>query len=137
MICDDIVEVTRGYVDTPFRHQGRVPGEALDCAGTLVCSATECGLRVIDIPGYSRRPALGLMESTLDAQPCLRRVYRTPICGDLLLMKFTSEPQHVALCAGETLIHAYEAVGKVCEHGFSDEWRDRVVRVYEFIEASE
>lgn len=137
MISEQIVAVARSYVGTPFRHQGRLPGEALDCAGTLVCSASECGLQVRDSPGYARRPALGLLEETLDAQPCLRRVYRPPIFGDLLLMKFAGEPQHVALCAGETIIHAYEAVGKVCEHGFSDEWRSRVVRVYEFVEASE
>jgi cell wall-associated NlpC family hydrolase len=136
MIGSAVVLAARGMVGTPFRHQGRVPGEALDCAGLAVCAACACGLPAIDLHGYGRRPTFGELEAHLDRQPALRRVMREAQAGDLLLMCFSREPQHVAICAGETLIHAYESVGKVCEHGFTDEWKARIVRVYEFVEVT-
>jgi hypothetical protein len=47
-------------------------------------------------------------------------------------MRFSGDPQHLAICAGDTIIHAWQTVGKVAEHRFTDEWKSRVVRVYEF-----
>lgn len=131
MTADDILSAARGCIGTPFRHQGRIPGVALDCAGLVVAVAKEIGADYIDRPGYSRNPSGGLLESALDDQPCLERVTdRQP--GDVLLMRFKGEPQHLAICAGETVIHSYEAVGKVCEHRLADVWVSRIVRAYRF-----
>ena len=137
MTLDGLIATARSYVGTPFRHQGRLPGIALDCAGVAVCAARAEGWPAIDMPGYSRTPTKGMLRQHLMAQPALRLVNRSPRFGDLLLMAFGREDQHVALCAGDTIIHAYEAVGKVCEHGFTDEWQKRVVAVFEFVEAAE
>lgn len=137
MLANDIVTAARLCVDTPFRHQGRHPGVALDCAGLAVCAAEACGLSVADLVGYADRPRGGALESALDAQPCLRRI---PVgeasVGDLLLMRFSGDPQHLAILAGDTIIHAYSQVRKVCEHNFTDEWRSRVVRAYRFVEVA-
>ncbi len=133
MSQDAIVAAARACIGTPFRHLGRVPGKALDCAGLAKASAETAGYAVVDMDAYGRTPVNGLLETTLDAQPCLRRVFRAPQAGDLLLMRFKGDPQHLAICAGDTLIHAWQTVGKVAEHRFSDEWQARVVRVYEFI----
>lgn len=129
----DVVRIARGYVGTPFRHQGRLPGIALDCAGAALLAAVAAGYEAHDLCGYPRHPARGMLRRHLDEQPCLVPVMRAPRTGDLLLMTFGREPQHVAICAGHTIIHAYEVAGKVCEHVFSDEWKRRVVSVYEFI----
>jgi cell wall-associated NlpC family hydrolase len=48
------------------------------------------------------------------------------------MMRFTGEPQHVGIYTGDTLIHAYESVGKVVEHRMDDKWLRRIVRVYRF-----
>ena len=131
MTADDILIAARSFLGTPFRHQGRIPGLALDCAGLVVSVAKEIGADYIDRPGYSRNPSGGLLESALDDQPCLERVTdRQP--GDVLLMRFSGEPQHLAICAGDTIIHSYEAVGKVCEHRLASVWAARIVRVYRF-----
>ena len=53
--------------------------------------------------------------------------------GDLLLMRFAGEPQHLAVFTGETIIHAYQATGRVVEHSLDDKWRRRIVRVYRFV----
>lgn len=52
----------------------------------------------------------------LDSQPCLERVFLEPPGRDLLLMRFSSDPQHLAICAGATIIHAYEDGWKVLRH---------------------
>jgi len=49
-----------------------------------------------------------------------------------LLMRFMGDPQHLAIYAGETIIHAFAAGRKVCEHRLDDVWRARIVRIYRF-----
>lgn len=133
MTTDDILTAARQCLGTPFRHQGRLVAFGLDCAGVAIHVAREIGAGVIDVSGYGHTPAHGQLEQSLDNQPCLERVFledRQP--GDVLLMRFSSDPQHLAICAGETMIHAYEAVGKCCEHRINDLWAARIVRVYRF-----
>jgi cell wall-associated NlpC family hydrolase len=132
MTPDAIVSAARSFLGTPFRHLGRAPGKALDCAGLAVSVAGAFGLSVDDRDAYGRTPANGLLETMLDAQPGLVRVTRQPQAGDLLLMRFKGDPQHIAICGGDTIIHAWMTVGKVAEHRFTDQWKSRVVRVYEF-----
>jgi cell wall-associated NlpC family hydrolase len=131
MTQNDIVNIARSQIGMPFRHQGRVPGKALDCAGLAAYVAQQIGVEYNEWPGYGRTPHKGLLQSVLDAQPCLMRVPdRQP--GDILLMKWNKEPMHVAICAGANIIHAYEAVGQVCEHALDAEWIKRIVQVYRF-----
>ena len=126
-----VLSAARACLDTPFAHQGRIPGLALDCAGLVVVVAKAIGADYNDHRGYSRSPSNGLLEAALDAQPCLDRVYDMQP-GDVLLMRFASDPQHLAIYAGDTIIHSYSQVGKVCEHRLADVWRSRIVRVYRF-----
>ena len=135
-----IIAAARAEIGTPFRHQGRVTGKALDCAGLVVTVAAAIGADYIDQQGYSRHPSDGLLEAALDIQPCLERIALADMqAGDVLLMRFSGDPQHLAIHAGfneqaqsETIIHAEIRARKVCEHRLSDEWRGRIVRVYRF-----
>lgn len=133
MTVTQIIAAARACIGTPFRHQGRIPCVALDCAGLVVAVAKDIGADYIDRPNYGRMPSGGLLESVLDDQPCLVRVPNAARqAGDVLLMRFTGEPQHLAICAGETIIHSYQQVGRVCEHRLADVWIARIVRVYRF-----
>jgi len=128
---DAIISAARSQIGVKFQHQGRVAGLALDCAGLAAYVAGQIGAEFNELPGYGRVPNNGLMESVLDGQPCLTRVYdRQP--GDILLMRFSREPQHVAIFTGENIIHSYEAVGQVCEHRLDSVWERRIVRIYRF-----
>jgi len=135
MTADEIIAAARACVGTPFRHQGRQPGVGLDCAGVAVQVASALGCAVIDQEGYGDRPAHGMLEAMLDAQPCLERVTDDagPQPGDVLLMRFNGDPQHVAILAGETMIHAWASPGLCCEHDVDATWRARIVRVYRFV----
>jgi len=133
MIQAAIIAAARSQIGTPFHHLGRLPGIRLDCAGLVVHVAREIGADYLDVDGYSNHPSQGMLEAALDRQPCLRRVSlidRQP--GDVLLMRFKGDPQHLAICAGDTVIHAYADNGYVCEHRLADVWVARIVRVYRF-----
>lgn len=126
-----IINRARSQIGVRFQHQGRCPGLALDCAGLAAYIAQSIGVEYNEWPGYGRTPHKGLLESVMNDQPCLEIVHdRKP--GDILLMRFGHEPQHLAIFTGETIIHCYEAVGIVCEHILDQAWESRIVRIYRF-----
>jgi cell wall-associated NlpC family hydrolase len=130
MTPDDIIAAARSALDVPFRHQGRTL-RGLDCAGLIMHVARQLDIEYVDAGGYARQPSNGLLETMLDMQPSLERV-SAMLPGDILLMRFTGEPQHLGIYAGKTLIHAWAQPGKVCEHDFIAPWPRRVVRIYRF-----
>jgi len=135
MIADQIIALARETLGTPFQHQARVPGIGLDCAGVLAHILKSLDLPHDDERGYPRTPYKGLIKSIIESQPCLQCVPKSDMqAGDVLLMKFAREPQHVAIHAGETIIHSYAAIGRVVEHGFAPEWRGRVTHVFRVVE---
>lgn len=130
MTADEIIEAARAELNTPFMHQGRLPGKALDCAGLAVVVASHWHT-VSEPRAYGRSPHLGLLQEWVEAQDFLEPTSK-PEAGGLMLMRFGKEPQHLAICAGDTMIHSYGSVGKVVEHNFSMVWRARVVKSYKF-----
>ena len=135
MIADNVIEAARECLGTPFRHQGRIVGEALDCAGVAVHVAERLGYGVLDVTGYGRTPVNGQLEDTLSSQPFLYQVEIPEAApGDILLMRFAGEPQHLAILADNTIIHAYESVEMCCEHSLTSKWAARIVKVYRFLE---
>jgi len=130
MTADEIIAAARAEVGTPFTHQGRIQGMALDCAGLAVVTASKWHTAV-EPAAYGRIPHHGEFQRWIEAQDFLESC-ASPEPGALLLMRFGKEPQHLAICAGDTIIHSYAAVDRVVEHNFSDEWRARVVKSYRF-----
>ncbi len=131
-----MIDAATAVLGTPFRHQGRVAGLGLDCAGVLAHCLDSLGLPYDDVDGYARSPFDGQLEKALDAQPSLRQIPVTEAeGGDVLLMRMKSAPQHIAIHAGQVrgmtyIIHGSEEHGKVAHHRLDDLWRARVVRAY-------
>lgn len=130
-----IVAAARAALDTPFKHQGRRVGVALDCAGLGIHCVTAAGLPVYDETDYPRTPGGGRMEAAFDRQPALVRVPVSTIAhGDIVLMRMDGEPQHVAIIAdgahGLNITHAFEKTGRVVEHILTPAWRRLIVRAY-------
>lgn len=132
---DAILSAARQCLETPFRHQGRLLAFGIDCAGVVIHICRTLGLDAVDVDGYGRTPNAGQLQRTMDAQPILQRVpdiaARQP--ADLLLMRFATDPQHLAIFSGNTIIHAHEASGKCVEHVLSPVWASRIVAVYRFM----
>lgn len=135
-----IVTQARTWLGTPFKHQGRLKGVGVDCLGLIVGVLTELEINIsgknisqIDEQNYSMLPSGERLQNKLNQY--LQKVEISQISpGDILLMQFTREPQHLAFVAshpnGLGLIHAYLQAGKVVEHSLDDVWQSRIVAAY-------
>lgn len=128
---DALIAAARAYLGTPFAHQGR-SRHGLDCVGLLVLAARDAGARIEDRADYPADPG-GLLPVELARQfdPVEAR---EP--GDILLMRFAGEPQHLALFTGGTVLHCYTTVRRVVEHRLDTRWARRVVQAYRIREAA-
>lgn len=136
---EDIVAKAREYIGTPYEHQKRIKGIAIDCAGVPVGVAVELGLVIEDYTSYAREPNPPLMRSYLDRN--LVRVNKSDMqIGDVAWIKYTKSPQHLAIIGnhpngGFTLIHADSLLlSKVIEHSLDKTWLDRIVAVWRYRE---
>lgn len=129
----EIIAAARAWVGTPFRHQGRVKGEFVDCAGLIVGVARDLNLAEYEEIPYGIVPRPRVMEGVLD-------VYLDRIAagspGDVFWMrdldKPHSQPRHVGIYTGPTIVHADSRFGACVEHGFDERHRAAVVRWYRF-----
>jgi cell wall-associated NlpC family hydrolase len=136
----DILEEARQWVGTPYRHQGKVRGRAVDCVGLILGVGHNLGLLDIDpaewreFASYSRTPnprkmatAMELFLRPLDCPPA-----EDPGAGAIGWFGWRDEmPMHLAIM-GEfdgrrTMIHAFSHAERCVEHGFVSEWPGRVV----------
>lgn len=132
MMSSLIINTARDCIGTPFRHQGRIAGKALDCAGLVVHIARSLNFKYQDVSGYERSPHKDLLKKVLDSQICLQRIdVLEPGC--VVLFRIRTEPQHLAIFTGETIIHAYETVGRVVEERCGEFWKKRVIAAYRMV----
>jgi cell wall-associated NlpC family hydrolase len=143
-----IVALARFYIDTPFYHAGR-SHHGLDCIGLLAVVAHELAITDFDDVNYS---ALGPPADYLTA--VLGRYARVlarcgkedaPLAelepGDLVQFDIAGVPSHCGVYArdergGPTVIHAYQAAGRVLEHPFDRHWQRRLWAAYRVEERS-
>jgi cell wall-associated NlpC family hydrolase len=127
------VAKARSWLGTPFRHQGRIRGEGVDCIGLVLEAARALGLTDYRPGACSRQPDAGTLRRELArhlvtvAKPEMRP-------GDILLLAAPLSPCHLAL-VGEldgtlTMIHASGPIGRVVEHGIDATWEGRIRGVY-------
>lgn len=111
----DVVAAARGMLGTPWRHQARLPGVAIDCAGLVVCVARQLGLLPLgfDINGYSRNPD-GTMLALCDQH--LQRIDGAEL-GAVIVLATQRDPQHLGIVCdyrhgGWGIVHAANAGDK-------------------------
>lgn len=126
-----LIDAARAYLGVPFVHQGR-SRYGLDCVGLLVVAARDAGAHIEDRTDYPRDPN-GMLPLELARQA---DVVEDCVPGDLLLMRFAGEPGHIALYAGETIIHSHASIGRVVEHRLDAKWARRIVQTYRIREAA-
>jgi cell wall-associated NlpC family hydrolase len=129
--ADDVIAAARECIGTPFAHQGRIVGVGIDCAGVAVHVAKRMGLSVEEPGAYSRSPYRGTLQKWVELQGFMHRASGVER-GDILLMRFAAEPQHLAIATGKGIVHAYEGMERVVEHDLDEKWRRRIVRTYRF-----
>lgn len=132
---NEIVGFARECINTPFRHQGRLCGVALDCAGVIVHCANRLALAHEDMQGYPRLPFKNTLQEFLKAQPNLIEVSVSEMAeGDVILMRIKAAPQHLGIYAGNGyMIHAYDDIGRTVEQRIDDAWLKKITAVYRFV----
>lgn len=139
-----VVAEGREWLGTKFVHQHSFKQAACDCGGLMRGIALELGLaqlnRVYLLPeklvAHSGQPDGVILQRACDEY--LRRVAIADAQpGDMILIKFGRNPQHLALLGdyrhgGLSMIHALGpgGPGKVVEHNLDESWRRRIVAVY-------
>jgi len=127
----DIVDLARTLIGTPWLHQGRQPKLGLDCIGLIKVVGENFGLVDGDYLRYGRQP-IPLQMQTLMEQ------YLDPIDelenGCIVWLAVTHVPQHVAIYTKEnTIIHAVNfGPNKVVENGFTQPWPQKLKGIYKF-----
>ena len=131
------ISEARSWLGTPWRHQASVKGVGCDCAGLVrgvgnALGAMDCREgtpQAAEFEGYGRAPEPRRMVKALD-RFMDRRPRGTSQPGDVLLMRFDRDPQHLAILTDEeTIVHALLRDG-VVEHRLSPDWRARVVAAW-------
>lgn len=131
MTAVDYITAAREYLGTPFHHQGRVRGVGIDCVGLVVCSCWNVGIPVHDCTTYPRVPDGTLLQHFQD-EPEFVPVDDAIEPGDLLLfwIRQPGVPCHVGIRTDVGVLHTYEHVGRVVEHGLSEWWSKRIHSVW-------
>lgn len=133
-MVERIIELARECMETPFRHQGRMCGVALDCAGLIAHVLHGLELPVNDSKGYSRNPHDGQLEAILAAEPSLQLIPKSETRpGDIWACRIKKDPQHLMIYTGKNVIHAYAQTGRVVEQN-ADAWRKHVTHVYRIVQ---
>jgi len=144
---EDIVSEARKWLDVPYRHQGRsVAGT--DCVGLIIKvmqGLAASGFPIVgenntsvsdyDYGAYARIPnGVSLMK---EVSRMLTRVpTREMRMGDILLMRFRKDPQHLAIRSDLGIIHSHMDAGKVVEVNLNSRWTSRIISVHRFKELS-
>jgi len=122
--ADAFSEAARAFVGVPFLHQGRTRN-GVDCIGLVIAALTRCGIVYYEEPPtYARRPNGDSLLAPL-RQYCTEADAGEP--GTVVAIRFRREISHVAIMTGSTIIHAYEGVRRVVEHGYDRRWKSMSV----------
>lgn len=125
----DVYLKARELVNTPYLHQGRKAGIAIDCIGVPIWVAQQLELGDFDKADYPRSPDGSMVE--LIKSVCSPEIIQP---GVLLVFEIGGIAQHCGIVSDYQnnvgLIHAWDIAGKVCEHRLTRDWVDKVVGCY-------
>lgn len=128
IICDE----ARKLEGIRYQHEGRTE-EGLDCVGLPYFLSKKFELEIDNVRNYSMLPDGKMLLRNLKEKCGKQKNKNEAKAGDILLMRFAEEPQHVAiLLEDDYIIHSYLKVRKVVIHRYSQEWKDRTICCFEF-----
>ncbi len=138
MTREAILEATRGWIGTPYRHRASVRGEGADCLGLLRGVWRECvGPEPVSVPAYAPDWADRTGADTLAAAARAHLVER-PIGqagpGDVLLFRMAmgAPARHCAIVSAPgRIIHAYWG-RSVVETRLVPWWQRRIACAFAF-----
>jgi hypothetical protein len=130
-----ILSYARSLIGTPFHHQGRQPGLALDCIGVLRAIANHFRFTNHDFMGYSKHPDGETLERELNK--CLEPIQPMAVQpGDVLTfwVRHPGKTQHAGIATNVGILHSYHSINPVgvTETVLDEFWCKRVSVCYRF-----
>lgn len=120
------------YIGTSYRHQGRVPGIGLDCAGVLICAMRDAGYAINDCRSYSRVPPRNLLQATIESNGLQEVTRGQPQDGDVMLFWMRNKRLviHCGICTsnGRAIIHVES--GRKVEAVPMQLWMHQLAKVF-------
>ena len=127
---NDIVEKAREYIGTKFLHRGRDKKRGIDCIGLWICVLHDLDITQDEYTRYGKYPKPKIARKEIDKY--FNKILIKDIeAGDMLYIKMRKLPQHFAVYTNtDSIIHAFEMVGKCVESRYDKEWKDKTVEAY-------
>lgn len=128
-MSEQIAARALGFVGTPFRHQGRLPGVGLDCLGVVVFA---CGACSDDRRDYGRLPDARALRAALDERferLAVTRLEDAPI-GSVIAFHFSRRRalRHLGVRVADGFVHADEF--RVRVEPIAEPWLSRFEGAY-------
>lgn len=123
----EFVDAARTWIDTPWVHQGR-NRHGVDCIGLLLVTCWSLNLTDYDVTGYGRSPDADFMRR--ECARLMTPVVGEPEFGDVLIMRFARDPQHVLIRTDHGVLHSWASARRVVEVAYPAAWRRRIVAAY-------
>lgn len=137
-----VIAEAREWVGTPYHHQAAVKGVGCDCGGLIRAVGANTALMHFERQEWKRFAAYGRTPNPRQMERVLHHyLVRIPPSrarlGDVMWIEWRENlPMHLAILSEHdgrpTMIHAFADAGAVVEHGFTPEWRARVVSWWRF-----
>lgn len=99
----EVAEAAKSFIDVPFIHQGRGREEGMDCIGLVIAAYEAVGWTPLSpnttyVDNYRMIPEGAMIEDYMALEADLvERKDAGP--GDVVLMRFAKEPQHLGVLA--------------------------------------
>lgn len=133
-LADKIVSEAGTWIGTPFRHQGRLKGQAIDCAGFISEVARNAGVSDVDIPANYRpredgKVMMKLLKDHMTHVPTdqIKKGDVLALCDEAL--REPEIPRHLVIVKDVTpeaifIIHASQ--NGVKAHRLNTQWQKRI-----------
>ena len=142
MTSSKIIDQAHAWLDTRFKHQGRIKKNdqdkgGCDCLGLImgVGGKTKSGelLQDFDQINYPKLLTSNLLLDQLDL--LLERVeFKDIEPGNIILIRINNWPQHLAIIIEVTphitIIHSYIQARSVVKQYLPEEWKRNIVAIY-------
>lgn len=135
---ETIIATARGWLGTPYRHQGRKKGVGVDCIGLIWGVGGELGIGATIPANYSISPTANLVLDGCDKHLVKVEDQTQRLPGQVMILWGWERgtAQHFAVLGGDkyklTMIHAFSRRHAVVEDVFDAFWAKRMVALYEF-----
>lgn len=140
VVNQQVLEIARSWIGTPYQHQASCRGAGTDCLGLLRGIWRELyGTEPEIVPPYTMDwSEIGDSETLLDA--CARHLLPVAeaLAGDVLVLRMRdgAVAKHLAIRSGhKTIIHAYSGHG-VVHSTFDRTWSLKVAGIFRFPDRS-